>query len=60
MQSQQPSLVTLAPSPAPIINHSLTTYPTTTAQPSSVAQAPTKHATNRLDIRTAVSTPTFY
>eukprot|EP00965_Chrysotila_dentata_P136473 4512985-Pleurochrysis_carterae.AAC.1 len=41
MQSQQPSIVTPAPSPKPIINHSPTTDPTTTAQPSSVAQPPT-------------------
>eukprot|EP00965_Chrysotila_dentata_P100919 3333643-Pleurochrysis_carterae.AAC.1 len=40
MKSPQPSIVTPAPSPAPI-NHSPTTDPTTTAQPSSVAQAPT-------------------
>eukprot|EP00965_Chrysotila_dentata_P003223 104705-Pleurochrysis_carterae.AAC.1 len=59
MQSQQPSIVTPAPSPARIINHSPTTDPTTTAQPSFVAQT-NQHATNRLYIRTAVSTPTFY
>eukprot|EP00965_Chrysotila_dentata_P094129 3111424-Pleurochrysis_carterae.AAC.1 len=41
MQSQQPSIVTPAPSPAPIINHSHTTDPTTTAHPLSVAQPPT-------------------
>eukprot|EP00965_Chrysotila_dentata_P015120 500253-Pleurochrysis_carterae.AAC.1 len=40
MQSQQPSIATPAPSPAPIINHS-PTDPTPTAQPSSVAQPPT-------------------
>eukprot|EP00965_Chrysotila_dentata_P063735 2111929-Pleurochrysis_carterae.AAC.1 len=37
MQSQQPSIVTPIPSPAPI-NHLPTTDPTTTAQPSSVAE----------------------
>eukprot|EP00965_Chrysotila_dentata_P256403 6212527-Pleurochrysis_carterae.AAC.1 len=40
MQSPQASIVTPAPRPAPI-NHSRSTDPTTTAQPSSVAQAPT-------------------
>eukprot|EP00965_Chrysotila_dentata_P260795 6214034-Pleurochrysis_carterae.AAC.1 len=40
MQSLQPSIVTPAPSPAPI-DHSSITDPTTTAQPSSVAQPPT-------------------
>eukprot|EP00965_Chrysotila_dentata_P085989 2837804-Pleurochrysis_carterae.AAC.1 len=40
MQSQQPSIATPAPSLAPIINHS-PTDPTTTAQPSAVAQPPT-------------------
>eukprot|EP00965_Chrysotila_dentata_P118516 3918202-Pleurochrysis_carterae.AAC.1 len=41
MQSPQPSIVTPAPSQAPI-DHSPTTDPTTTAQPPSVAQPPTK------------------
>eukprot|EP00965_Chrysotila_dentata_P115921 3832125-Pleurochrysis_carterae.AAC.2 len=60
MQSPQPSIVTPAPSPAPI-DHSPATDPTTTAQPSSVAQPLTDHhATKRLHIRTAVSTPMFY
>eukprot|EP00965_Chrysotila_dentata_P046270 1537963-Pleurochrysis_carterae.AAC.1 len=40
MQSLQPSIVTPAPSPAPI-DHSSTTDPTTTAYSSSVAQPPT-------------------
>eukprot|EP00965_Chrysotila_dentata_P084644 2793678-Pleurochrysis_carterae.AAC.1 len=40
MQSPQPSIVTPAPSPAPI-DHSPATDPITTAQPSSVAQPPT-------------------
>eukprot|EP00965_Chrysotila_dentata_P183146 6048206-Pleurochrysis_carterae.AAC.1 len=40
MQSLQPSIVTPAPSPAPI-NHSPTPDPTATAQPSSVVQPPT-------------------
>eukprot|EP00965_Chrysotila_dentata_P230885 6198047-Pleurochrysis_carterae.AAC.1 len=40
MQSPQPSIVTPAPSPAPI-DHLSTTDPTTIAQPSSVAQPPT-------------------
>eukprot|EP00965_Chrysotila_dentata_P086958 2870428-Pleurochrysis_carterae.AAC.1 len=40
MQSQQPSIVTPAPSPAPF-DHLSTTDPTTTAQPSSVAQPTT-------------------
>eukprot|EP00965_Chrysotila_dentata_P053795 1784562-Pleurochrysis_carterae.AAC.1 len=40
MQSPQPSIVTPAPSPA-LIDHSSTTDPITTAQPSSAAQPPT-------------------
>eukprot|EP00965_Chrysotila_dentata_P026819 890132-Pleurochrysis_carterae.AAC.1 len=40
MQSPQPSIVTPAPSPAPI-DRSSTTDPITAAQPSSVAQPPT-------------------
>eukprot|EP00965_Chrysotila_dentata_P045157 1500274-Pleurochrysis_carterae.AAC.1 len=40
MQSPQLSIVTPAPSPAPI-DHSPTTDPTTAAQSSSVAQPPT-------------------
>eukprot|EP00965_Chrysotila_dentata_P036611 1218898-Pleurochrysis_carterae.AAC.1 len=40
MQSRQPSIVTQAPSPAPI-GRSPTTDPTKAAQPSSVAQPPT-------------------
>eukprot|EP00965_Chrysotila_dentata_P039431 1310865-Pleurochrysis_carterae.AAC.1 len=40
MQPPQPSIATLAPSPAPI-DRSPTTEPTTAAQPSSVAQQPT-------------------
>eukprot|EP00965_Chrysotila_dentata_P057184 1897484-Pleurochrysis_carterae.AAC.1 len=40
MQSPKPSVVTPAPSPAPI-NYSPTTDPTTTAEPSSVAQLQT-------------------
>eukprot|EP00965_Chrysotila_dentata_P080449 2654489-Pleurochrysis_carterae.AAC.1 len=57
MQSPQPSIVTPAPSPAPI-NHSPTTEPTTTAQPLCVAQPPT--ITQPTYVRTAVSAPSFY
>eukprot|EP00965_Chrysotila_dentata_P130263 4307321-Pleurochrysis_carterae.AAC.1 len=39
MQSPQPSIITQAPSPAPM-DHSSTTDPTAIAQPSSVAQLP--------------------